>query len=319
MQHTLLLFCLSLSFSGCGTPGQAQTSAYMDSLHYSYETKTISLSDTVSITYVDEGEGPETLVFIHGLGSYLPAWRKNIAELSKRYRCIALDLPGYGKSSRGEYPFDMTFFADQVSQFLQQLSLKKPTIVGHSMGGQIALTLALQQPEGVGRLVLVAPAGFEKFTDQERAWFRQVYTPAVVRATPPPQIERNFALNFHKSEFPEDAHFMYQDRLRMRADTALYEAYCEMIPQCVQGMLQEPVFDRLPDVKQPTLVLYGRGDLLIPNTLLHPDLTTEEVARAGHQKMPGSQLKLLDACGHFVQWECAEAVNTAIQSFVTNQ
>jgi len=308
---------LILSLSGCGT--YAQTSAYMDSLNYPYETNTVALSDTVSITYIDEGEGPETLVFIHGLGSYLPAWSKNIAELRKHYRCIALDLPGYGKSSRGTYSYDMSFFSEQVSQFLRQLSLKKPIIVGHSMGGQIALTLALQQPQQVGKLVLVAPAGFETFTDQERAWFQQVYTPAVVRATPPAQIERNFALNFHESDFPEDAHFMYEDRLQMRADTALYEAYCQMIPQCVLGMLQEPVFDRLSDIQQPTLILFGRGDLLIPNTLLHADQTTEEVAEDGHQEMPDSQLQLLEACGHFVQWECAEAVNTAIQSFVTNK
>ncbi len=312
-----LLFLLILSLAGCGT--YAQTSAYMDSLQYSYDTNTISLSDTVSITYIDEGEGPETLVFIHGLGSYLPAWHKNISELHKHYRCIALDLPGYGKSSRGDYPYDMSFFAQQVSQFLRKLSLKRPTVVGHSMGGQIALTLASQHPEQVGRLVLVAPAGFETFTEQERSWFQQVYTPDVVRATPPAQIERNFALNFHESDFPEDAHFMYEDRLRLRADTALYDAYCQMIPQCVLGMLREPVFDQLSDIRQPTLILYGRGDLLIPNTLLHGGLTTEEVAQSGHQQIPNSQLQMLEACGHFVQWECAAAVNTAIKSFVTNK
>lgn len=313
----LFLFVLFLSLAGCGT--YAQTSAYMDSLHYPFSTKTIDLSDSVSIAYIDEGEGSETLLFIHGLGSYLPAWRKNIKELRKHYRCIALDLPGYGKSSRGAYPYDMSFFADQVHQFLRKLSLKKPVVVGHSMGGQIALTLALQHPDQVDRLVLVAPAGFETFTDQERTWFQQVYTPAVVRATPPAQIERNFALNFYEGVFPEDAHFMFEDRLRMRADTALYDDYCQMIPQCVQGMLQEPVFDQLSDIKLPTLILYGRGDLLIPNTLLHTDLTTEEVAQAGHQQLPDSQLQLLDACGHFVQWECSEAVNAAIKSFITKK
>jgi len=313
----IFLFMLILSLAGCGT--YAQTSAYMDSLQYPFTTNTIDLSDSVTIAYIDEGEGPETLVFIHGLGSYLPAWRKNITELRQHYRCIALDLPGYGKSSRGDYPYDMSFFAQQVSQFLRKLSLKKPTVVGHSMGGQIALTLALQQPDLAGKLVLVAPAGFETFTDQERAWFQQVYTPAVVRATPPAQIKRNFALNFHESDFPEDAHFMYEDRLRMRADTALYEAYCQMIPQCVLGMLREPVFDKLSEIKLPILILYGRGDLLIPNTLLHAQLTTEKVAQAGHEQLPDSQLQMLDACGHFVQWECAEAVNTAIKSFITNK
>lgn len=291
----------------------------MEDFSYPFATKKVVLSDSVTIAYADEGEGDETLLFIHGLGSYLPAWKKNIDVLSGRYRCIALDLPGYGKSSRGDYAFDMTFFATQVASFIEQLSLKNVTLIGHSMGGQIAMTLALQYPDAIERLVLIAPAGFETFTAQEVAWFKQIYTPAVVKATPEVQIERNFALNFHEANFPDDARFMYDDRLLMRNTGEEYEAYCRMIPQCVQGMLAEPVYDRLPEIEQPTLILYGKGDLLIPNKILHQGLTTEQVAQSGHDRLPNSILQLLDACGHFIQWECAGAVNKAITHFITNE
>lgn len=315
----LLGLTLLLTITGHQAHGQGQKPTSMEDFTYPFTTQKVAVSDSVIIAYADEGQGEQTLLFIHGLGSYLPAWRKNMEVLSDNYRCIALDLPGYGKSSRGDYAFDMTFFATQVAAFIDQLSLKKVTLVGHSMGGQIAMTLALQHPEVIDRLVLIAPAGFETFTEQEVAWFKQIYTPAVVKATPVEQIERNFALNFHEANFPDDARFMYQDRLLMRDTGEEYEAYCRMIPQCVQGMLAEPVYNRLPEIEHPTLVLYGKGDLLIPNTILHAGLTTEKVAQNGHERLPHSTLQLLDACGHFVQWECATAVNEAITTFITNE
>lgn len=310
----VLACCLSLPLSLL-----AQKSTYMDSLNYPYVTKQVQISESVTIAYADVGHGEHTLLFVHGLGSYLPAWQKNIATLQSSFRCIAIDLPGYGKSSRMGYSFSMSFFAEQIKSFIDQLSLKNVTLVGHSMGGQVGLTLALQHPEIIDKLVLIAPAGFETFSEQEKAWFKQIYTPEFVAATPPAQIEKNFALNFHQSVFPEDARFMYEDRLRMRADEAIYQAYCQMIPQCVLGMLNEPVSENLPNIPHPTLILYGQGDLLIPNRLLHTGLTTASVAREGQEKIPNSELHLFEACGHFVQWECAEEVNSKIESFLTNE
>ena len=72
----------------------------MDELKYDYTVKYAELSNSIKLAYIDEGKGPETILMIHGLGSYLPAWKKNIGELSKTYRVIAIDLPGYGKSSK---------------------------------------------------------------------------------------------------------------------------------------------------------------------------------------------------------------------------
>lgn len=310
----MILFCSAMT-----ARAQDSNTVNMDAITYPFDTQSVQLSDSISLTYVDEGSGVKTLLFIHGLGSYLPAWQKNITVLRNKYRCIALDLPGYGKSGRGDFAYDMHFFADQVALFMDQLSLKNVTVIGHSMGGQIAMTLALRHPEALEKLVLIAPAGFEQFSDQEKAWFARIYTPELVQATPPPQIERNFALNFHQGIFPDDARFMYRDRLRMRELGPVYQAYCQMIPRCVQGMLNQPVFNQLDQIQHPTLVLYGLGDLLIPNKFLHPDLTTEQVARHGAERLPKATLQLLENCGHFVQWECADRVNESIQTFIANE
>lgn len=291
----------------------AQNATPMQAWIYPYEVHLATLPDSTVLAYVDEGEGPLTLLFVHGLGSNLKAWSRNLDSLKVHYRCIALDLPGYGKSSTGNYPYDMQFFAHIVRQFIEHLSLEHIVLVGHSMGGQIALHLALEHAEMLRSLVLVAPAGFETFTAQEADWLEQVYTSAVVKATPEDQIIRNFELNFH--QMPEDARFMIEDRLYMRQHSE-YDAYCDMIPRCMTGMLRQPVFDRLPEIALPTLILFGKNDLLIPNTYLHPSLDTEQVAQSGQEGLSNSILLLFDQAGHFVQWEQSSGVNEAILRFL---
>lgn len=286
----------------------------MNTWTYPYPTHKIILNDSLTINYVDEGKGSHTLLFIHGLGSNLKAWQKNIEGLKGRYRCIAMDLPNYGQSSTGQYPFSMSFFAETIHLFIQKLKLKKVVLVGHSMGGQAAIHFALQYPSSLSHLVLLAPAGFERFTPQQVSWFEQVYTAAFVKSATENQIIKNFQLNFY--DMPEDAQFMISDRLQMRADSLAYDQYCSMIPQCVLGMLKEPVFDRLKEVKSPTLVFFGEADRLIPNPLLNAKLTTTDVAQKGVDQLPNAKLVMVPKAGHFVQWEGANSVHSTIHSFL---
>jgi len=309
----LLLLLLICFLSASSVPAQTEKQPSMKDWTYPYPVQYQKVLDAVDIAYIEKGDGPHTLLFVHGLGSYLKAWNKNIEVLSKSYRCIAIDLPGYGKSSQGDYPYDMEFFAQSVANFIEAQQLDQPTLLGHSMGGQIALTLARQRPDLIQDLVLLAPAGFETFTTQDSAWLTSVFTAGVIENTPEAQIVRNFELNFY--DMPDDARFMIEDRLYLRK-TSEYKRYCAMIPRCVRGMLQQPVFTTLPAITLPTLVLYGEEDMLIPNRYLHPQLTTEQVAQAGVRKLPNAVLQMLPKAGHFVQWEQSEQVNKRIKAFL---
>lgn len=279
---------------------------------YPYPVKMAHLPEQISVAYIDEGAGATTLVFLHGLGSYLKGWTKNVADLSRDFRCIALDFPGYGKSSKGNLPYGMTFFARVVKDFIRQLNLPNVVLIGHSMGGQVAATMAVRYSDIFEKLVLIAPAGFETFSETDRAWIRAAYSPTLLKAMPSDQIRRNFEINF--SNFPEDARFMVNDRMMMQG-TQAYDQYCEMIPKCVNSMLDEPVFDLLPQITMPALVLFGENDMLIPNKLLHPGSNPASIAETGTRQIPGARLKLLRPCGHFAQWECAGAVNRSIRRF----
>lgn len=88
-----------------------------------------------------------------------------------------------------------------------------------------------------------------------------------------------------------------------------------MIEACVNGMLEEPVFDWLHTIAQPTLILYGERDALIPNRLIHPT-TTQSIAQRGASQMQRSTLHMLPRCGHFLQLEQPGTVNDYIRDFV---
>lgn len=314
-KHWIILISLwTLSLSACHS--QQKITETMKPWTYPFEVKYVTINDTTKIAYVDEGKGKQTFLFIHGLGSNLQAWKKNIAVLQNDFRCIAIDLPGYGKSSQRGYPFTMSFFADKVHAVVESLELENVVLVGHSMGGQIAAHLAARTPAYLDRLVLMAPAGFEIFTPEQQLFFTTFVTPAILKSTGEEQIRKNFELNFYS--FPADAEFMITDRLALRA-TPQYDHYCAMIPQCVQGMLNEPILDLLPKISTPVLVLFGKNDQLIPNTYLHPELTPELVAREGVKAIPNAQLVLLDEAGHFVQWDQSGLVNDQLNGFAVKK
>lgn len=305
------LFTILFLIIGTSTSSMANRMEFSDN---SYSTHKLTLNDTTTINYIDQGKGPQTLLFIHGLGSNLKAWQKNVAALQSNFRCIALDLPNYGQSSQGTYPFTMDFFVEMIEAFITQLELEQVVLTGHSMGAQIAMHFAVRYPTKLDKLILFAPAGFETFTPQQVAWFEQVYTADFVKTVREEQIINNFKLNFY--DMPKDAQFMIDDRLEMRQDTARYDNYCEMIPQCVLSMLKEPIYEQLPNITTPTLIFYGEEDRLIPNPFLNAQLTTAAVGAAGAAQIPNAQLVMVPEAGHFVQWEGAKRVHPAILSFL---
>ncbi len=144
--HIACLLVISVAVNAQGFYKELEKVESFSQIEYPYPVQHQSLSDDISIGYMDEGSGDETIIFVHGLGSYAKAWMKNIGELKENYRCIAIDLPGYGRSSKGDYPGTMNFFADVVKEFTDSLGIKRFVLAGHSMGGQISIIASLNIP-----------------------------------------------------------------------------------------------------------------------------------------------------------------------------
>ena len=308
--------CQTIASQHSAITSSLTTDPVFESLNYKFQTHKMALSDGQTIAYIDEGKGTEAIILIHGLGSYLSAWDKNIPELSQKHRTIAIDLPGYGKSSKANVSVGMQSYAKAVLELMDKLHLKESVLVGHSMGGQVAITTALLAPDRVKKLVLAAPAGLETFSEQQKQLFKLNVTPQSIQQTTPDQIRANFEINFYT--VPVDAHQMLDERfLIMKSDQ--FSDYSKAVATSVAAMLDEPVHHKLRQLNLPVLILFGHNDNLIPNKYFNPTLTTETIAEAGKKLIPNCQTVILSEAGHFVQYEQPRAFNRAVVEFIKNK
>jgi len=310
-KYIIYLALVIVIFLQACSPYGNLTKLEFDELKYPFDVKYVTLNDGRRIAYADEGSG-EVIIFIHGLGSYSPAWQKNISALKNHFRCIAIDLPGYGKSSKEVHPGSMEFYGDVIIELMDKLNIKEAVIAGHSMGGQIGIVMALKYPDRISKLILAAPAGFEEFNDGQKQWFRDVMTVELVKTTPTQAIRANVYANFYN--MPDDAEFMITDRIAMRGAKD-FDNYCYTVVRSVNGMVDRPVSHLLEKVTQPTLILFGENDQLIPNPALNPG-KTEGIAKSGHEEIKGSKLILIPECGHFLQFEKPEIFNASVIEFL---
>jgi pimeloyl-ACP methyl ester carboxylesterase len=279
--------------------------------HYPDDVQTTTIDDR-SIAFVDRGSGPP-LLFVHGLGSNLSLWRSTMDALDDSYRVLALDLPGYGRSDKKDVPGTMAFFADTVTAFLDARGVDRATYVGVSMGGQVGLTLALRAPDHLRRLVLVSPAGIERFTPEEAAALKNATTAEGIASSTDEQVRQNVAMNFAAWDEQYDWLIEQRHALSQRTD---FRAYAEANARSVAGMLEGPVRDRLGEVTTPTLVLFGAGDKLIPNQYLHENMTTADVADRAEAALPNATVRLVEDAGHLLMLERPDAFRTALRDFL---
>src|SRR4051794_38838449 len=107
---------------------------------------------------VDAGAGP-AVVLVHGYGDTADGWRRVVPGLLKDHRVIALDVPPFGRSPMQGGDRLIDFYSDFFPAFLDAMDIDAATVVGHSLGGAVALRMAIDNPDRVTRLGLVAPAG----------------------------------------------------------------------------------------------------------------------------------------------------------------
>lgn len=281
---------------------------------YPYITKSVDLPGHCNISYIDEGSGPRTLIFVHGLANYAYVWCKNIDFLKKYFRCIAIDLPGNGLSDRYSHKYSMSFFGESINNFIEELQLKNVTLVGHSMGGQVALTTLINHPKCADSLVLCAPAGFERFSVLEKTMYYHTLTMLDFISSDEHSLRKTIERSFFHSQ-PQMENMI--NELTGLMKTYKPNQYRKMIEACIKSMLEDAVYDKLPQVKQPTLVLFGTQDALIPNKLIHP-MSVEQLAKEGVKQLPYAFLEMIPDAGHFVQWEAAEVVNNSIYKFANS-
>jgi 3-oxoadipate enol-lactonase len=238
-----------------------------------------------SLHYQEHGEGP-CVVFLHGSGGNHLSWWQQIPALSKHYRCLILDLRGFGLSHAATPPRDPVVFGDDLRALLDHLNIAHAHVVGQSIGGHYALRFALAHPQRVHGLVLADTlAGI---ADNRIA-------AAKAAAGPIPEIflERALGANFRSRS--ENLTFLYQAVERLNHADQTPET---LVPTDVGA-------ESLAALKTPTLFLVGEHDPVAPATAV--SIATSMVA--------GAQLKLIANSGHSAYFEQPAAFNQALLEF----
>ncbi len=269
----------------------------------------------IDVSVMDSGGDGHPLLLIHGLSSYGSYWADVLTVLPARgYRVITVDLPGYGRSARPpDAPYTPSWYATVMVGLLDALDIPSATVFGHSMGGQIALTMALDFPARVTGLVLSAPAGFERFSPGEVALMQHYWTPN--RALHTTEVETRAAFTTAVFRRHDDlVERWIGERVRMGRHPS-FVGTSLAVSRCIAGMLSEPVWDRLPSLSVPTLIVFGEQDAMIPNPVLHGG-RTRTVAEAGAMRIPGARLVLLPDAGHTVHHDDPDGFLAAALSFV---
>lgn len=243
------------------------------------------------LTHTDTGSG-STIVFLHGLGLNRNFWSSTIAELHS-HRCIAIDLPGHGESHSVATNGSMTSYVAAVRGVMEKLNLTEITLVGHSMGGQIAMILALQMPSVISKLVLVCAAGIETFATDEAEKLKSITNQVYANPISDDVLNRTF----YHADAEIRALLMHEHVVHQRGN---FRHLSGLITSSVAGMLNEAVFPFLKQITQPVLMINGAMDTAIPNRWLHPQLTLMELQSNAKKEIKNCATVIFPMAGHYL-------------------
>ena len=268
--------------------------------------------DGVTLHYVNEGSGAPVLL-LHGLGGFADVWRHNLPVLGRQAATFALDLPGFGFSSKPPGPYPLGLFARAIEGFARSLGLDRLALVGHSLGGAVAVAYALAYPWRVERLALLAAVvpGF----DYRIPWVYRLLaargigealgallTPGMLRAA----LRRCFA-----RPDADELDFLVRSGYAARATPDGRTAFLSTLRSVHADFVTdaEGYRDGLMSLDVPVLLIHGRQDPVVP--------AAHCATVAAH--LSNVTVRWLEGCGHFPQIEHRETVNAWLVEFLASR
>jgi len=255
--------------------------------------------------------GPDdapTVVLVGGVGSAQAAWIAQVKGLSDRWRVLTYDHRGTGGSGlegAGPRPATMGDYVEDLCRLLDELGIARISAVGLSFGGRVLLSLALERPERLDRLVLGGTsAGGDGVARAENAGLRSLGDPPL--ADPAAEADR-WERQILPLLFGERWRRRHPERLANLARwRARHPASAEGLARQWEALLAFDVRARLGEIRAPTLVIHGSDDRVSP----------VDNALALVRGIPGARLELLDGVGHSPNVEAPEEMNAILRAFL---
>lgn len=260
----------------------------------------LTLPGGLRLHYLDEGTGP-VVVWLHGSGpgaSGFSNFKGNYPQFTEAgYRNLVLDLPGFGRSDKpDDVQYDLAFFLDSVTGLLDALDIDRCTVLGNSLGGAIALGLALRLPRRIERLILLAPGGVE---ERETYFMMEgiVRMVSLFNAGPVGLEEMRSMMRLQ----------LFDDSILPQSLLLERVAVAQTQPKNLFSTMQVPnMASRLGELQCPILGFWGSNDNFNPV--------------GGAQRIidgaPDARFIVLNRCGHWVQVEHRELFNRSCLEFL---
>jgi len=266
--------------------------------------------DNTRVSYLLTGSGPAVLL-VHGFGEFIETWAYNINALSKNFTVCVLDLPGHGMSGQPRQDYNLDYSMNFIMHFMEAVGLEHPSLLGRSMGGAICFSLAAEYPDIPEKVILVSSGGFNN----------RVPLPYRLAALPvlgdlflgPPALVSETTVRlamrrqfYNPDSIPDEWIRTACNYFRMPYRNTMIRNIVRTNASLTSSKPKVDIFYKLPQLKNPTLVLHGMQDNLVP----------VEQAKAASNMIPEAVLKILDECGHNPQIEKAREFNQAVISFL---
>jgi pimeloyl-ACP methyl ester carboxylesterase len=261
--------------------------------------------DGLRLCYQEVGAGP-TVIILPGLGTSIDFWQRNLPALAEHFHVLALDLPGFGKSDKPDVAYDLRWTCGRIRAFMDARGVERASFVGGSMGGHLALLMALEHPERVERVVLMGstgawrPPGVLLDAAIQLVWNDALVTdylrgrwPAIYRS-----------LFVQQTELTET---LLRYQMARRARPGEYRAEGRASSRALRSIVYSSCRSRLGEVTVPVLLVWGASDRI------HP------VADGAYMQahLPDARLVVIEGASHEAMLDQPEAFNDAVAAFLS--
>jgi len=251
---------------------------------------------TLLIRYIDNNQRGSPILLIHGLGGSLESWTNNIESFSTRHRVIALDLPGFGLSDKPRIDYTIDFYVNFLKKFFKKLKIKRPFLIGSSLGGHIVVELSIRNPKLVDKVVLVSPAGSLpksfKGTSALKRYIKIVGAKSALEAgeilssIDNSMVTHAYAEALYKRISLPGAKYAFISALKGSAKAARYNS-------------------KLEKINAKMLLIWGKNDRIIPVKFIHTFIEHGD-----------SRIIIFENCGHRPHVEKPKLFNKAVKDFL---
>lgn len=261
---------------------------------------------------VDEGDGDEVLLLIHGMAGSSQTWRAILPQLAKKYRVIAPDLLGHGQSSKPRTDYSLGAFAVGLRDLLDELGVESATVVGQSLGGGVAMQFLYQHPDYCRRLVLISSGGLGPDVGLILRLLAAPGAEFVMPVIAPSPVLRagnavkswlsSAGLRSPRGAEMWSAYSSFGDSETRQAFLRTLRSVVDYRGQAVSALNRLNLREGLP-----ILAIWGEEDNIIP----------VDHAYAALEARPDCRLEILPGVGHFAQVEAPDKVIELLDEFIS--